>query len=119
MMLVSHHLIFSILFAVTCNLHALKLSRHGVQHVQQYFSSFTKVLAVATVLNLPIDSCSAVSGGGKDYATKDIRGEDFSGQALISKGRFSSFSKVKTHFALNMPMLAHGFALKPRLHSMW
>jgi hypothetical protein len=27
----------------------------------------------------------AVSGGGKDYATKDIRETDFSGQALRNK----------------------------------
>lgn len=50
-------------------------------------SAAANIVAVAgTLMIMQPDCVLAVSGGGKDYATKDIRGEDFSGQSLVNKG---------------------------------
>ena len=39
----------------------------------------------ASLLVLNPHETQAVSGGGKDFATKDLRGQDFSGQSQVGK----------------------------------
>lgn len=45
---------------------------------------FSAIIASIFFLSHP-NIAQAVSGGGKDYATKDLRGQDFSSQILLNK----------------------------------
>mmetsp|Transcript_21301 Transcript_21301/g.29304 ORF Transcript_21301/g.29304 Transcript_21301/m.29304 type:complete len:208 (+) Transcript_21301:8-631(+) len=57
-----------------------KLNRHCIHHLTAGL-----VAASMSPLMINVSPALAVSGGGKDYATKDIRNEDFSGQNLMGK----------------------------------
>ena len=77
--------ILSLQYARSLSLGPKSLPRFSLQRIQ---SSAAKVLVTAALVIAPCyfnSEVQAVSGGGKDFATKDLKDTDFTGKSEVGK----------------------------------